>query len=225
MDKAKITFYGHPESGHCYKVKLLLTFAKIDHEYEIVDIFIDRNSRPEPFRSLSLSHFGEVPLLVSDGRALAQSNAILIYLARKYRIFGGDDPGRLERAQEWLFWEANKIGLSLPQLRLARNYFPTDYPRGSIKWLQGRYDADSGRLEQELADGRRFILGDSLTIADISLCAYMFWVNQAHVRPLPKTCAWLGRIAAMPGWRSPYQLLDPSATYQTFGAVKEEFLP
>lgn len=221
----KLKLYAHPESGHSYKVKLMLTLASIDHDYEVVDILLDRDRRPEPFRSLSLARFGEVPLLVSGQDVLVQSNAILLHLADELGVLGGSNPSLMARAREWLLWEANKLGLSLPHLRLARNYFPGDFSSGAVDWLQARYDADSLRLERELDDGRPFVLGDAFTIADCSLCGYLFWANQASVAVRPKTEAWLSRIAALPGWKSPYRLLDPSGMYETFGAVKSEFLP
>jgi glutathione S-transferase len=225
MPSRKLKLYAHPESGHSYKVKLMLCLAGIEHDYEVVDILIDRDRRPEPFKSLSLPRFGEVPLLVSDDEVFVQSNAILLYLANKLSVFGGLDPALMARAQEWLFWEANKLGLSLPHLRLARNYFPDDFSPGAVEWLQARYEADSSRLEQELEDGRAFVLGHMLTVADLSLCSYLFWANQASVRVKPRTAAWLARIAALPGWKSPYRLLDPSGSYETFGIVKDEFIP
>ena len=221
----KLKLYAHPESGHSYKVKLMLTLAGVDHDYTIVDILVDRDHRPEPFRSLSLARFGEVPLLVSGQDVFVQSNAILLHLASDLGVLGGSDPNLMARAREWLLWEANKLGLSLPHLRLARNYFPDDFSAGAVEWLQARYDADSLRLEREFDDGRPFILGESPTIADCSLCGYLFWANQASVTVRPKTKAWLSRIATLPGWKSPYRLLDPSGTYETFGTVKNEFLP
>lgn len=225
MPNHRPKLYAHPESGHSYKVKLLLALAGIEHDYEIVDILLDRERRPEPFRSLSLPRFGEVPLLVAGERVFVQSNAILIHLAGEFGVFGGDDPAQMERAREWLFWEANKLGLSLPHLRLARSYYPDDFPPGAVEWLQRRYAADSGRLERELEDGRPFILGDSLTIADLSLCGYFYWANQAAVEIRPRTHAWLSRISTQPGWKSPYNLLDPSGSYETFGKIKDEFIP
>jgi glutathione S-transferase len=217
--------YGNPESGHSYKVRLMLTLANIDHDYEVIDIQLPRDKRPEPFRSYSLSRFGEVPVLLLDGHVLAQSNSILLYLAERYGVFAGNGPKAALRLREWLFWEANKIGLSLPHLRLARNYFPEEFPEGSVQWIQARYDEESTRLEKELSDGRRFVLGDDLSIADLSLCGYFFWSNQAEVQVLPKTRDWLARIASLPGWASPYRLLNPATDYQTFGRIKGEYIP
>lgn len=225
VSRNKFKLYAHPESGHSYKVKLMLCLAGIDHDYEVVDILADRDRRPEPFRSMSLARFGEVPLLVSGQDILVQSNAILLRLANELGVLGGSNSDLMARATEWLLWEANKLGLSLPHLRLARNYFPDEFSAGAVEWLQARYDADSLRLERELDDGRPFFLGESLTIADCSLCGYLFWSNQALVKVKPKTEAWLARIAALPGWKSPYRLLDPSETYETFGVVKDEFMP
>lgn len=220
-----ITLYGHPESGHSYKVKLMLDVAKVEYTYRQVDILIERDARPEPFRSLSLERFGEVPLATVDQMRYVQSNAILIELADTLGLFGGSGRRGTVSCKEWLMWEANKIGLCLPHLRLARNYFPDDYPPGAVQWLENRFKEDIGRLDKELRDGRRFILDDELSIADFSLAGYLFWSNQAQVE-LPETViAWLGRIASLEGWQSPYTCLSQHPGYETFGMIKEEFDP
>jgi glutathione S-transferase len=69
--------------------------------------------------------------------------------------------------------------------------------------LRRRLDADLARLEQEFSDGRDFILGSAPTVADVSLCGYLFWADQAQVAVPPHLQGWLGRIAALPGWRHP----------------------
>ncbi|SEO07993.1 MULTISPECIES: glutathione S-transferase family protein [unclassified Pseudomonas] len=220
-----ITLYGHPESGHSYKVKLMLDVAKVNYTYRQVDILVERDARPEPFRSLSLARFGEVPLVSIGQTHYVQSNAILIELADTLGLFGGSGRKGTLSCKEWLMWEANKLGLSLPHLRLARNYFPDDYPPGAVQWLASRFKEDIGRLDKELRDGRRFILDDELSIADFSLAGYLFWSNQAQV-DLPGTVIdWLGRIASLEGWQSPYACLSQHPGYETFGLVKEEFDP
>ncbi|MDO7896176.1 glutathione S-transferase family protein [Pseudomonas citrulli] len=220
-----ITLYGHPESGHSYKVKLMLDVAKVAYTYRQVDILVERDARPEPFRTLSLARFGEVPLVTIGDAHYVQSNAILIELADTLGLFGGSGRRGTVTCKEWLMWEANKIGLSLPHLRLARNYFPDDYPPGAVQWLASRFKEDVGRLDRELRDGRRYILDDELSIADFSLAGYLFWSNQAQVE-LPETVvAWLGRIARLPGWQSPYACLSEHPGYETFGLIKDEFDP
>lgn len=218
----KLTLYGHPESGHTYKVKFLMDVSGIDYEYQLVDINLARSERPEPFRSLSLPRFGEVPLLTHGEDVYVQSNSILCFLGRHLRRFGGEDEQRMARAMEWLFWEHNKLGLCLPHLRLARSFFPEQYPEGAVQWLLSRYEEDVGRLAREFSDGRAFILGNEVSIADFSLVGYIYWANQAEVT-LPETVMqWAMRMAGLPGWKLPYSLLSPERPYVTYGKIREE---
>lgn len=220
-----LLLYGNPESGHTYKVKLFLDVAGFDYHYELVDIFISRQDRPEPFRSLSLSKFGEVPLLIHQERVYAQSNAILLYLAELSGSYGAQSASLFNSVKEWLFWEANKLGLSLPHLRLARNYFPEEFPPGAVEWLQRRFTEDVSRFEKELSDGRMFICGDELTVADFSLCGYLFFANQAAVEVPQFVRKWMVRLQQLPKWRPPFELLSPDTDYVTFGVVKDQYNP
>jgi glutathione S-transferase len=197
--------YGNRESGHSYKVKLLLAVAGVPHSYHEIDLMQPREARPEPFRSLT--KFGEVPLLVHGAQTLVQSDSILHYLANHLKAFGGESPARLDRCREWLFWEANRIALSLPHLRFARKFAPEQYPEGALQWLKQRYEQDIARLDHEFSDGRRFILGDAASIADFALCGYMFWPEQAGVEFPVQVNRWLDNIRALPGWKHPYELM------------------
>jgi glutathione S-transferase len=199
------TMFGNPESGHSYKVKLALQVAQIPHHYHVIDLDLPRQARPEPFRSLA--KFGEVPLLLHQGQAYVQSNAILLFLAAQTGRFGGESADRLARAREWLFWEANRLGLSLSHLRFARRFDAQAYPEGSLTWIEQRYMADIERLAQEFSDGRHFILDDEPSIADFSLCGYLYWADQAKVTVPPTVTAWLARVSQLPGWAEPYTLL------------------
>jgi glutathione S-transferase len=196
----RITLFGNRESGHAYKVRLMLNLAQLPHEFEEVDLDLPREQRPEPFRSLA--KYGEVPLLLHNERPYVQSNAILLHLAAHSGALDGDAPATMERVREWLFWEANRIGFSLPNLRYCLRVTGAD--PAVLAMLRQRYQADAARLERELADGRAFIVGDGPTVADVSLCGYLFWAEQAQVEVPPGVNAWLERIAALPGWRHPY---------------------
>ena len=90
-----LVLYGHPASGHSYKVALFLALARIDCRYRPVDIFAPIEKREPSFRKAS--RFGEVPVLVADGRSICQSNAILLWLAKgtPYLPSGMCDPCRL----------------------------------------------------------------------------------------------------------------------------------
>jgi glutathione S-transferase len=199
------TLYANPESGHSYKVKLMLELAGIPHDFHLVDLSLARALRPEPFRSLS--PFGEVPLLLHKDQVLAQSNAILHYLALHTGRGGAETPKRLSQALQWLFWEANRLGLSLPNLRFAMKFDAAAYPEGVLAWLKARFALDIQRLADEFKDGRRFVLDDEPSIADFSLCAYLFWADQAQVTLPTEVAAWLERIRLLPGWQAPYALM------------------
>jgi glutathione S-transferase len=199
------TLFANPESGHSYKVKLMLEIAQIEHDFHIIDLSLPRSQRPEPFRSLT--PFGEVPLLLHKGEALAQSNAILHYLAVHTGRWGGETPQRLNKALQWLFWEANRLGLSLPNVRFANRFAPTAYPPGTLDWLRARLELDIQRLAREFDDGRKFILDNVPSIADFSLCAYLFWADQAQLTVPEEVAAWLERIRQLPGWQAPYPMM------------------
>jgi glutathione S-transferase len=198
------TLYGSAESGHTFKVRLMLETAALPYSYEEVDLRLEREARPQAFRSLS--KFGEVPLLVHDGQPYVQSNAILLFLAQHTQAFGGETPARLARCREWLFWEANRIGISLPHLRYGQRFAPQSYPPGVLEWMRARFEADIARLDEELSDGRSFLLGDAPTIADFSICGYMFWPEHAQVDYPAHVSTWLDRIRTLPGWRHPYEM-------------------
>jgi glutathione S-transferase len=197
--------YGSRESGHAYKVKLALTLLGVAHEYREIDLRVAPSQRRPDF--LRVSPYGEVPVFVDGEHVLAQSNAILLYLARETGRLGGGD---LDLVTQWLFWEANRIGLSVPNLRHAR-VFAKDTSAAIGAWLSARAEQDLARLELQLAN-HAFVLGDECTVVDIACCAYLFWPEQAglELSRWPTLVSWLGRIRGLPGWASPYDLLKPS---------------
>lgn len=195
--------YGHPASGHAYKVRLYLALHGLQHDYEVVDIDVPRAERSAEFQAVS--RFGEVPCLVDDGHALVQSNAILMHVQDNH---GPELDGAIRsRVTEWLFWEANKIGMCLPQLRSARFMKDSSYNAGALAWLQSRYDSDVARIADELSDGREFIVGDTISAADCSLCGYLYFADEAEVVVPDAVAAWLARIAGLAGWQAPYDLM------------------
>jgi glutathione S-transferase len=126
-------------------------------------------------------------------------------LARRTRRLSGD--GDLDAVAQWLFWEANRIGFSVPNLRHALT-FAKDVPHAVVAWLRGRALADLATLDRQLA-ARPFLLGGDITVADIACCAYLFWSEQAQLNLAEWTNVgeWLGRIRALPVWQAPYDLV------------------
>jgi len=198
--------YCNHESGHSYKVALALTLMGVPFEQRQIDLNLPRESRPEDFRRASL--FGEVPTLIDeDGLAVCQSNAILDHIARRYGKLDGTTPAAQTRVREWLCWEANRIAMSLPHLRVSRRFTPAGETLEAY-WT-GRLHADLDRLDRALRDDA-FLAGSAPTIADMSCCGYLFWADQAEVdlAPWPAVVAWLERIRSLPGWLAPYDLID-----------------
>lgn len=208
--------YGHFESGHTYKVLLLLALADTSYSYREIDIFADPSKRPRAFTELS--RFNEVPVLQDEAVVLSQSNVILQYLAQRLHAFGGETAAERFAIQEWLFWEMSRLNLGVANLRFFRGFLP-DTPKPLVDHFVERSEQALDRLDREV--GRRdFLVGGRATIADISCCGYLFWANEAEldlVKRWPAVADWLVRIAALPGWRPPRALLGNG----TVGALGE----
>jgi glutathione S-transferase len=198
--------FGHPDSGHALKVKFFLDWLEIEYEYEIIDIFSEPSTRSNEF--LNASKFSEVPTLIDGSKSYIQSNAILVYLSDKFGKF--KNPDERQKCLEWLVWEANKIGLCLPQLRchkkLAKSHPEFILSQDAYNWLSARYKHDVGVLDKELAD-KNFILGNDISPADFSLCAYLMYTDEADIDIPQNVESWLQRMREQKGWQSPYEML------------------
>ena len=202
---SNLILYGNRHSGHSYKVRLALVLGDVSHEYRHVDLATPRAARPEEFRAAS--RWDEVPALLVDGVPLVQSNAILQWLAESEGVLAGR-PGDRQGIREWLSWEANRIGFSLPNLRFARQFEPQ--PPAVLDWLAARCLRDLDVLNAQLAQ-HDYLLASGLTIADLSASAYLWWAADAgiDVQGWPHVAAWLARLAAQPGWQHPDSLMAP----------------
>ncbi|AMC37056.1 glutathione S-transferase [Janthinobacterium sp. B9-8] len=154
-----------------------------------------------------MSPFGEVPVLLDQGQVFCQSNAILIYLAQTSGQFTGGE--EWQGAVEWLSWEANRIGFSLPNYRFALHWQPQ--PAEVMHYLMLRVQADLNMLNDKLAT-HEFLLESGPSIADISCSAYLFWLDQVgiNVADYPNIKRWLAAICQLPGWSHPDTAMIPS---------------
>ncbi|MHA7876618.1 glutathione S-transferase family protein [Roseivivax sp.] len=198
-----LLLYGHPDSGHACKVALALRLAGLEHETRRIEIWEPRETRPEAF--LAASPAGEVPCLMIDGAPHVQSGAILLEIASRFGVLGGTDPDMMRRAREVLFWEANRIGMCLPQLIEARRPGGDHFPPGALDWLEGRYATDRVRFELMLGAGP-FFHGETPGIADCAVWGYVQWVEKAGQSPSPAMAGWIARMAALPGMAPPEDL-------------------
>lgn len=188
--------YDSAVSGNCYKVRLLLARLGLPVERRELSVF-DRSDRPQVIGGLNPAL--RVPTLVlDDGRALAESNAILFYFAEGTELLPED---RFERAQvlQWLFFEQYDHE---PNIAVARFWRLADIHPSDAELQAKRTGGERAlrALEDHLTD-RRFLVADRFTIADIALYAYTHVAPEGgfSLQALPAVRAWLARVAAEPG--------------------------
>jgi glutathione S-transferase len=185
--------YGDGASGNCLKVKWALDY--ISERYEWIETSVLRGeTRTDRF--LSLNPAGQVPLIITmKGRTLAQSNAILLYLAEKHG--GGLMPeGTFERAKvyEWLFWEQYSHEPSIAVRRFQKFYLNRAEAEIDPKLIEKGLAALS-RMERQL-DAEPWIAGEAFTLADISLVAYTRVAHEGgfDLNAFPAVKAWVARV-------------------------------
>ncbi len=193
-----LLLYDNPESGNCYKVRLLLTRLGITFERVELSV-VDRSNREEAIGRDANPALRVPTIRLDDGRHLGESNAILWYFAEGTDLVPGD---RYERAQvlQWMFFEQYDHE---PNLAVARFWLHVlgGAPEGaSLEAKQEGARRAIGAMDGHLA-GRAFLVGERFTIADIALYAYTHVADEGGVplEPYPAVRAWLARVAAQPG--------------------------
>ncbi len=197
---AALTLYGHPDSGHACKVALALSLAGLPHETVYIDIWAEPSTRPKDF--LAASPLAEVPLLMMDGAAHTQSGAILLALATRFDGLGAQTPEGLQRARSILMWEANRIGMCVPQLKEARRVNNAGFAPEVIDWLTDRFHTDC-RTFAKLLGGAPFMHGDSPGVGDCAVWGYTQWLAEAGLEATPALQDWLSRMRALPSMKTP----------------------
>lgn len=193
-----ITIYGMRASGNCYKLQLLLD--QLGREYHWVDVDSAHGETRTP-GFLAKNPNGKVPLLeLDDGRRLAESDAILCYLAEGTAFWPED---RWLRAQtlQWLFFEQYSHEPCIAVARFIRGWLPADHPRqAEMPALLHKGTQVLGVMEQHLA-GREWFVGDAYGLADIALYAYTHCAGDGGfaLGSFPNICAWLDRVRSQPG--------------------------
>ena len=201
--------YCFGESGNAYKAALALTLADIDWEPVFVDFF-NGEARTPAFRAINA--MGEVPVLVDGETTLSQSGVILDYVSSKSGKLGGRSAAERREVLRWLFWDNHRLSGIAGSTRYIMNFLAEDKrPAGVVAFQQGRLKAAYTVLNTHLAD-RTWVAGQAVTIADLSCCGYLFYpepfgFNRAD---WPDIDRWLDRIAALPGWKAPYDMMPGS---------------
>jgi glutathione S-transferase len=202
------TLYSMRRSGNCYKVRLALAQLDIPHELVEIDILQGETRTPE---FLAMNPSGHVPLLeVAPGRYIAESNAILWYVAGHTSLMPDDRAERAEMLQ-WMFFEQHSL-----EPNLGAAYFWLTLVKGGRElqshaledWMQEGYRA-LGVMERHLTK-RRFFAADRYTIADVALYGYTHVAHTCDydLAGFPALRDWLARIADQPNhvamdWQQP----------------------
>ena len=159
--------YGDTNSGNCLKVKWVCDYLALPYSWIAIDILRQETRSPE---FLKLNSAGQVPLVeFDDGRTLAQSNAIIRYLARGSDLIP-TDAFAAAKMDEWLFWEQYSHEPVIAVCRFQMVYLGRPASDLDPDKVSRGYKALT-RMEQQLAT-TRFLLGEAPSLADVALLAY-----------------------------------------------------
>lgn len=192
-----IQLYGHEVSGNCYKVKLFLELLKVDYEWIKVDLMKGEHKSPE---FLAKNPFGQVPLLVDGDVTLADAQAILVYLARKY---GGDewlptDALGLAQVVRWLSTAAGEVRQGPESARLYYLFKATTI---NLDRANQKSEFILSQLNQHLSD-RQWLEFERPTIADVAVFPYVALARDGKIDldAYPNVLAWIDRVKHLPGF-------------------------
>ena len=194
---SNITLFRHPLSGHAHRAELFLSLLGIDAQLVDVDLMSGAHKQ-EAF--LAKNRFGQVPVLEDGGDTIADSNAILVYLASKYdntNHWYPADPVAAAEVQRFLSVAAGPVASGPASARLV-NVFGASLDHNRAKEIaHGVLDVLNKHLEN-----RRWLAGETATIADVANYAYIAHAPEGDVslEAYPNVRAWLNRIAALPGF-------------------------
>jgi len=196
-----------PESGNSYKLALMLTLCGRSFEPVWTD-FGGGVTRTAEWRS-TVNEMGEIPVLEEDGERLTQTAPILLSLAERYGRFNAHDAKEQFGILRWLFWDNHKLTSYLATYRYSRAFTPSPDPYVQ-NYFRKRIDDYLAILDRHLQN-RSFVVAERATVADISMVGYLSFPKEETGYDLaathPAVHAWLGRVAKLPNWRSPYDLL------------------
>ena len=191
-----IKLYRFPLSGHSHRAELFLSLLGLPIEPIDVDLAGGEQKTPA---YLAMNAFGQVPVIQDGDVTVADSTAILVYLARRY----GDpswlptDPAGAAQVQRWLSVASGQVAYGPCAARLITVFGMDFNPQEVI----ARAHALFAVMEKELAE-RPFLAGDHATIADVANHTYIAHAPEGNVSlaDYPNIRAWLARIEALPGF-------------------------
>ena len=191
-----IKLYNFPRSGHAHRIELMLSLLQLPTELIFVDLAKGAHKQAD---FLALNSFGQVPVIDDQGVVLADSNAILVYLAQKYGNgqWLPSDPLGAAKVQRWLSVAAGQLAAGPARARLI-TVFGAPY---NAEETIAQAHALLRVVEQELASSP-FLVGSEPTLADVAGYSYIAHAPEGNVAlaDYPNVRAWLSRIEALPGF-------------------------
>ncbi|KAB0487776.1 glutathione S-transferase [Pseudomonas reinekei] len=196
MSQQAIKLYRHPLSGHSHRVELMLSLLGLPTELVLVDLMKGAHKTPE---FLALNRFGQVPVIDDSGTVLADSNAIVVYLATKYGKgqWLPTDPVEQAKVQRWLSVAAGQISSGPATARLITVFGAGYDAEEAIKRSHALLEV----MEDELGQSK-FLAGDKPTVADVAAYTYVAHAPEGNVAltDYPNVRAWLSSIEALPNF-------------------------
>ncbi len=189
-----IKFYRFEASGHCHRVQLMMSLLDLPHE--IIELNRDGSNQPEDF--MEISPFGQVPVIDDNSFKQCDSNAILVYLVKKYNdghAWLPEDPENASRTQRWLSIAAGELMSGPAIARFSRIFnVEIDYDTAKKK-SESLLNVINNTLNQH-----DFLIGNDITIADIACYTYVAHAPEGGIslEPYPNVKAWLSRIESLP---------------------------
>ena len=202
MTTTDFALYCFAQSGNAYKAALTLQLCGAKWQPRFVDFF-GGETRTPAYRE-KINEMGEVPVLEHRGKRLSHSGVILSYLADHFGKFQGENKLEVLR---WLLWDNHKLTSYVATLRFLVHFQKTG-ETPVTEFLRGRIKGSLGILDKHLSNST-FAVGNGPTIADFSMCGYLYWPDEFGVSwtDYPRIGAWLERIRKLPGWVHPYELM------------------
>ena len=188
-----IKLFRFEKSGHCHRVQLMLSLLDLPHE--IIELERDGSNQPEGY--LEISPMGQVPVIDDNGFKLADSNAIIVYLAKKYSSDSHwlpEDPETAARIQRWLSIAAGDLA-SGPAVARFSKVFNVEIDYETVK----KKSIALFEMLNNSLNSNDYVVGDSISIADIAMYTYVAHAPEGGLEldSYPNILNWLKCIQSL----------------------------
>ena len=198
----RVTLFGSFTSSSTYKPMLYLALSGMPFSFRTVNL---KNGVQREAAYLAVNRYGQVPALRHRGLTIVQSNVILDYLARTTGHFEGGTEQDRWTAREWLSWETDAI-TNVAKVRHFSRFRTVD--PAVMDHFRPQAEAALTFIDNAL-DGRRWLVGETCTIADIGCLGRMVFMAEGglDIARWPNVVRWSDQLKAMPGFALPYDLI------------------